>query len=113
MVEAASQADSVEEVAGALTAAWVTAGELHGEQDVLLRGEGGEELIGLEDEADLTAAEERHLVFAEVGDVFTVEDDLAGGRGIEAGEEAEEGAFAATRWPHDGGKLALWDFEVD
>ncbi len=113
VVEAAPEADAVEELAGAGATAEIAAGEFHGKEDVLFGGEGREELVGLEDEADFAAAEEGHLVLGEVGDVFAVEDDLAGGGGVEAGEESEEGAFAATGRAHDGGKLAFRDVEVD
>ena len=38
---------------------------------------------------------------------------LAAGRSVQAGQQAEQRAFAAARRPHDGGKLAARDFEID
>ena len=113
VIEAAGEADAVEEFAGAGAAAGIAAGEFHGEEHVFFGGEGGEEMVGLEDEADFAAAELGHGVFAEVRDVFAIEDDLTGGGRVESGEEAEEGAFAAAGGAHDGGKLAAGNFEVD
>ena len=70
-------------------------------------------MIGLEDESDLAPAQERHLVFAQIGDVLAVQNYLAAGGRVEPGEQAEQRAFAAAGRPHDGGKLAARDREID
>ncbi len=70
-------------------------------------------MIGLEDESDFAAAQERHLIFAEPRDVFAVEEDVAAAGRIEAGDQAEECAFAAARRAHNGGELTARNLEID
>jgi acyl-CoA thioesterase I len=117
MVEAASEADAVEQFAGAFGSVTCPRGQatrqFHGQEHVFLGGERGDEVIRLEDEPDFAAAHLRHAVFVEVGDVFAIQDHLARSGGIEAGEEAEQGALAAARGSHDGGELAARDIEID
>jgi hypothetical protein len=113
MIEAALESHAVEQFAGAGAAAGVASREFPGEQDIFLGGEGGDEVVGLKNEADFAAAEEGHFVLAEAGDVLAVEDYLAGGGEIEAGEESEEGAFSATGRPHDGGELSFRYLQID
>ena len=64
MVQPVAQADSVEEVNGALADVWLAA-QFERYHGVFEGAEGGDELEGLEDEADLFAAEVRALVFVE------------------------------------------------
>ena len=78
------------------------------EEDVFERGERGDELIGLEDEADGFAADLGEFVFGQVADGGAVEVDVAGGGCVEAREQAEQGGFAAAGGAHDGDELALW-----
>ena len=87
--------------------------QFHRQQHVLFGGEGRDQVIGLEHEADFAPAQQRHLVLARGGDVLAVEDHLPAGGRVEPREQAEQRAFSAARRPHDGGKLALRDFEVD
>ena len=112
VVEAAVESDAGEQFARAGAAAAV-AGEFHGEEHVLFGGESRDQVIALEDEADFAAADLRHLVLGEVGDVFAIEDHLAGGGRVETGEEAEQRALAATGRTHDGGELAARNEQVD
>ena len=67
----------------------------------------------MEDEAELTAAEESESVFGEADDFFSVEKNAAGGRVIEPGKKAEQGALAATGWTHDGDELATGNVEIE
>ena len=48
-----------------------------------------------------------------VGDVLAVQDDLAAGRRIEPGKQAEQRALPAAGRAHDRGELAARDLEVD
>ena len=83
------------------------------EQDVFERGERGDELVGLEDEADGLAADLGELVLGQVADGGAVEVDVAGGGCVQTGEQAEEGRFAAAGGTHDGDELAFGDGEVE
>ena len=91
----------------------LAAGELEREEDVLLRGEHGEEVEELEDEADVLAPELRQLGVAELGDGRPVDLDVALGGTVEAGEDVHEGRLAGARGPHDGGELAALDVQRD
>jgi hypothetical protein len=63
----------------------------------------------LEDEADLLAAEHGEAVFAEGFDGFVVDQDAAGGRAVQTGEQREEGGLSAAGRAHDGDEFAVGD----
>ncbi|MCU1237197.1 MAG: tesA, partial [Candidatus Solibacter sp.] len=113
VIEASAKADAVEQFAGPGTAASIASSEFHGQEDILFGSQSREQVVGLKDEADFASTELRHLIFAEIGDIFAVEDDLSTGGRIEAGEQAEQRTFAAARWAHDCRELTAGDFEVD
>lgn len=114
VIEAAVEADAGEEIASAAATGSVRgAGEFHREKNVLLGGERRNEVVALEDEADLAPAHESHPVFGEAGDIFAIEDDCARGGRIEAGEQTEEGALAAAGGAHDGRELTARNEKVD
>ncbi len=83
------------------------------QQDVFERGERGDELVGLKDEADGAAADLRERVLGQVGDGDAVEVDIAGGGGVKAGEQAEQRGFAGAGGAHDGDEFAARDGEVE
>ena len=85
--------------------------ELVGEEHVFKSGERSDELVGLEDKADGSAAKLCQLVLGQVGDRLAGEVDVAGGGCVETGEKAEECGFAAAGGSHDGGKLSGRDGE--
>ena len=87
--------------------------EHEGEGDVFPGGEGGDEVEGLEDEADLAAAEEGEVVVGEAGDVLAFDDHVATVGAGEAGHEVEEGGLAGSGGAHDGEEPAALDFEGD
>jgi hypothetical protein len=112
MIHAVTEADAGEELAGAREA--IAGGvEFVREEDVFERGERGDELIGLEDEADGLAADLGELVLGEIADCGPVEMDVAGGGRVKAGEEAQERGLAAAGRAHDGDELAPGDGEVE
>jgi hypothetical protein len=113
VVAALGEADAIEELLGALFGVAGGAGEFGGEEDVLFGGEGGDELVALENEPQLAAAEPGEVILREADDLFAVEEDAAGGGIIEAGEEAEQGAFAAAGGSHDGDELAGGYVEIE
>ena len=83
------------------------------QQDVFQGGEGRDELEGLEDEAQFSAAHFGQLVFGQTAYLDAVDQDLAFGGGVEAGQESQQGAFAASRGTHDGHELAGRDQEIN
>ncbi len=87
--------------------------KLVGQQDVFERGERGDELVALEDEAMVRPRSCASLSSARVADSNAVEADIAGGRVIETREQAEQSGFTRTGRAHDGNELALGDGEVD
>ncbi len=112
VMHAIAEADAGEQLAGAGQA--VAFGvEFVREENVFERGEGGDELIGLEDEADGLAADLGKLVLGQVADGGAVEMHVAGGGCVEAGEQAEQGGFAAAGCAHDGDELTFGDGEVE
>ena len=81
--------------------------------DVLGDRQLGDEVEGLEDEADLLAAHAGELVVAELLDRLAVELVAARGRPVEAAEEVHERRLARTRRTHDRDVLAARDHEVE
>ncbi len=63
--------------------------------DVLEGGEGGKEVVELEDEANLGRAKSRARPLGHGGDELAVHHDAARGRHVEGADEVEEGRLAA------------------
>ena len=82
-----------------------------GEHDVFERGEVGDEVELLEDEADLFGAEVIEGGGAHGAGVGAVDAELAAGGLVEAAEEIDEGAFAGAGGAGDGDPLAGDDRE--
>lgn len=91
----------------------VAAVEHEGEEDVFFGGERGDEVEGLEDQADAAAAEEGEGFVGEGGEVGAGDEDVAGIGLGEAGHEVEEGAFARATGTHDGEEGSAADIEGD
>jgi len=77
------------------------------------RGGAGEQVEGLEDEADLLVADAGELVIVERGDVVAVEPVAAAGGRVEASDEVHQGGFAGAGGAHDGDVLVVADAQVD
>ena len=88
-------------------------GNLHRHRDVLDRRQRRHEMEELEDEPDLLAAQPGERVLAQARDVDAVDDDLAGGRRVEPGQQAEQRGLAAARRAHDGHELPGRDRVVE
>jgi hypothetical protein len=91
----------------------ISALEHEGKHDVFLCGQSGDEIEGLENEADAAAAEEGQVVVGHVGEIGAVDEDATGIGDGKAGHEMEEGAFAGTAGAHDGEEFSLLDVEGD
>ena len=81
-------------------------GQAGGQEDVLLRGEGGQEVEGLEDEAELVAAHGGQLLVVHAGQIAAGDEDVPGCGGVQAGQAVQEGGLARARRAHDGDELA-------
>ena len=81
------------------------------ELDVLGDGVLLDQVVRLEDEADVAAADLGEFVVVELGDVAVAEDVLAARGAVEAAEQVEHGALARARRAHDGDVFA--GVEVD
>ena len=115
VIRAVGEADGGEQAAGAGEAFALGGGavEFEGEQDVFKRGERGNELVALEDEADEGAAQGGEFVFGKVADGCALKDDVAAGGGVKAGEKTEECAFAAAGGSHDRDEFTGIDIKGD
>src|SRR5215813_6424935 len=67
----------------------------------------------LKDEADLRAAQTSQLVLLHLRDVLAVQSNVAGGRVIQAGDQAEQRGFAAARRSDYGDELASGNGQID
>src|SRR6185312_14946035 len=90
----------------------LAAGEAHAEQHVLQSGEAGEEMMRLEDVADVLSAEDIALGFGELGDVdggaaVGAEEDLAGVGREDAGDHVKQRGFARTAGADEGDLFAV------
>ena len=77
--------------------------------DVLLHGERLDEVILLENKADLFVADARELHIAQLAHVRSLEQILAVGRHVEAAEHVHHRRFARTGLSDDGNELAPVD----
>ena len=83
------------------------AGHLEGEGDVAAHAHVRIERVGLEHHG------EPALRRADLGDVLAVDQDLAGGHVLEAGDQPQERRLAAARGADEDGELAVLDVEID
>jgi hypothetical protein len=111
-VEAMGEAGALGEMMQAVTGGGARdAGGDGGDEAVFFEGEVGDEVVKLEDEADFVA---EHVEAAAVAiDFDAVEEDAASVGFVEATEEMEQRAFAATGGAAEGDGLAGDGFEVD
>mgnify|MGYP003693714221 CR=1 FL=1 len=89
------------------------AAQLERHRDVFERGQGRDEVKGLEDVPDGVAAEAGQAIFAEGHQVHAVDDDVARGGAIEPRDETEQRGLAAARRARDGDELTRRDLEPD
>ena len=85
----------------------------HRQLDVFDRARPRQQVVGLEDEAHLAAADVGERIFRQFGDIAPIEGVVARGRPVEKPYDVHEGRFARTRRSHDGDELAGIDREID
>ena len=108
---ALGEADPVEELAGA-AARCAIAAQFQRQHDVLQSGQAVDELEGLEHEADAAGAHQRPGFFVQRRDAVAVQPDVARGRQVQAGENAEQGGLAGTGFADDGHLVAGGDVQA-
>ena len=113
VVQAVRQADAREQFPRARGHFRTRARQFRRQQDILFRGQSRNQLERLKNETDLAPAHFRHAVFGKPGNIFAIEQNLAAGGVVEAREQAEQRALAASRRPHDGDELAARDRQID
>ena len=114
VVHAVLEPHRLERLHGAV--ATLLAGDAAVDERELHVGEGGgpgEQLEGLEDEADLVVAQVGELVVGELLHVLPVDPVGAGGGGVERADEVHEGRLARARLPHHRHPLAAPHVEGD
>ena len=110
MVEAFRESDFFQEAGGDIADAPFPA-KFQRNHYVLDRGQRGEQLKILENEADRFTAEAGAVVFAEGAKVASVEENGAGSWHIQARAESEKSGFATAGWPYDRAGTARLDGE--
>src|SRR5215212_2429797 len=80
--------------------------------DVLLHGQAVDEVVALEDEADVALVQLGALLVVHLVDGLTHEVVLAAPRAVEEAEDGEQRRLPRTRRPHDGDELALAHVQV-
>ena len=87
--------------------------ELQRQRGVLHGGEHAKQVVELEDEADLTAAQAGERVVAELAQRLTLHQHLAFGRQVKPAQQVQQSGLAAAGGAHNGHELADVDGEVD
>ncbi len=81
--------------------------------DVLKRGQYRNEIVELEDEADLVTSEPRQLLIIHLRNVFAVYHGTAGGRLVQCSDYVEKCGLARAGGSHDNHELALVKDQTD
>ena len=83
------------------------------QQHILESGKRLNQLVGLEDKADLAPAHRCQLSLRQVVDGYAIEPDLALAGRVEAGEQTQQRALAASTRTHNGHKLPRRNLQRD
>ncbi len=101
------EADEGQQQLDALLAfAGVRAAQPQRDADVLGGAEDGDEAEGLEDEADVVAAQGEQALLVEAGEVAAVDVDPSPVGGVQAADDVEQGGLARSRAPLEGDEFA-------
>ena len=84
-----------------------------GQADILGGGEAGEQMEGLEHEADAAAPQIRQRCVTAIADRVPVETRGAGAGAIEQADDVHQGGLAAPRGAHDGEEIPGLHREID
>ena len=108
------ETDEIENLMG--TGGGLSAGDVlvhQGESGVVQDVEAGEKVEGLENEADLFAAEPGAGGLIERGNVLVIETKTSGGGLVHESEDVHESRFAGAGCPQDGREAAFLEYEID
>jgi hypothetical protein len=81
--------------------------------DVLGGRERGDKVVGLEHETDALPPEQREPLLVQPGEVDVTDEDLPGGRPIEAGHAVQQSGLPRAGRTHDRGEPAVLEVEGD
>ena len=114
MVESLAQSYSLQSFDGTLLAIFCADGRIvHQRQLYILYARGlWQEIVVLEDEANLAVAQDGSVVAAHLAHAHAIQVIFTLGRGVETAQLVEQGGFAGTRLTHNGNELALVDLEA-
>ena len=114
MVESLAQSYSLQSFDGTLLALFCADGRIvHQRQLYILYARGfRQEIVVLEDEANLAVAQDGSVVAAHLAHAHAIQVIFTLGRGVETAQLVEQGGFAGTRLTHNGNELALVDLEA-
>ena len=114
MIESLAQSYSLQSFDGTLLAFFCADGRIvHQWQLYILYARGlRQEIVVLEDEANLAVAQDSSVVAAHLAHAHAIQVIFTLGRGVEAAQLVEQGGFAGTRLTHNGDELALVDLEA-
>jgi hypothetical protein len=87
-------------------------GQQQGQFDVLERGEHGDEVVHLEDEADVARAPVGQLAAGHVRDLIAGHADSPARRNVETAQQIEQSGLARPARPHEGHEIALVDVKI-
>jgi len=87
--------------------------ESHRELDVLLRGEGRDEVEELEDETDALEAIPDQVRVAQVDQIRSVHLNTPRRGAVDSANEVQQGGLAAARWTLDRDEFAVGDLHVE
>jgi hypothetical protein len=87
--------------------------ELERKQEILDHRQGRQQIEELEDEADVSAAEDRPLPLAEPGEIGSRDDDAAGIGLVDPRQEVQQSRFAGTALAQKHDQLAPLDAKID
>ena len=117
MIHAVSQTDLLEHILGQLLplfARVLVAAIIHQWQHHVAQCSGAsQQVVRLEDIADLGVANSSQLVFIQVADILPVQAIFTGSGGGETTQDVHQGALAGTGWPHDGDQFTGLHLQAD
>jgi len=89
------------------------AGDRQRQPDVLRRGQRRQQVVGLEDEADLLAAQQRQLPFGQVAQLRPADPHLAAGDPVQPGQAVHQRRLARAARPHHRREPALGKLDAE
>src|SRR4051812_32613716 len=109
--EAVAQADGVDHLVVPRRVGLATRDGLR-QADVLLRGQGRHQVVGLEDEADPVTPQPRERLVTEPRELLVADVHGSGVGAVERGRAVHEGRLPRAAGPHDGGEPAGLEVEA-